>query len=117
MAEREHKRREYPVKERARAAEMTVDQAIERFSGQWVVMKLTVFDAQHQPSRGRVIYHSPSPKRASRSLAKLLTADEPSEMPYYLFAAQPRTRDGTMLARVFGSEMDEGDAGEWRWPR
>jgi hypothetical protein len=72
---------------------------IDIFKGQWVLMRVTKFDAAGWPLHGEVLAHSRSRKQISETLAKLppQTETAPSN-PYYVFRASPRTRTGPGFA-------------------
>jgi hypothetical protein len=77
---------------------MTMNEAIARFHGEWVLMKVTEYDADHWPSKGYVIAHSPKREGISEALALepprgLLPPDAP-RLRYYVFLAYPRVRSG-----------------------
>ena len=75
---------------------MTVDEAIARFRGEWILMKVTERDADYWPTKGYVIAHSRDREGISEAVAKepprkMLPPDSPRQ-PYYVFLAYPRAR-------------------------
>jgi len=75
--------------------EVSFDEAIALYYGEWVLMKITEFDEHHVPVKGFVIAHSP--KRGDVSVA--LAAEPPRVegspyQPYYAFNAFPRVHIG-----------------------
>jgi hypothetical protein len=87
MTESTEERREY-----------TCDEAIARYYGEWILMKVTGFDEYYEPARGYVITHSPHRRDTSAALAKEPRRSElPPEtppQPYYTFKAFPRVHVG-----------------------
>ncbi|MGH2534181.1 MAG: hypothetical protein ACRDJW_18085 [Thermomicrobiales bacterium] len=78
--------------------EQTFDEAIARYYGEWVLMKVTVFNQYTEPVRGFVLAYSPSRRDISEVLKKQPARSElPPEspyQPYYTFKAFPRTHVG-----------------------
>ena len=71
------------------------EQAIEQFSGEWVLMRVTAFDLAGWPCYGEIVAHTHSRKEISERLAQEARAtDQPCHTPYYVFKATPRTRSG-----------------------
>jgi hypothetical protein len=75
---------------------MTVKEAIAKFHGEWVLMKVTAYDEDHWPSEGYVIAHSPERGKISKALAlEPPRGSLPPDVPrlrYYPFLAYPRAR-------------------------
>jgi hypothetical protein len=71
--------------------EYTCDEAIARFYGEWILMKVTGFDEYHEPARGYVITHSPRRRDISDALGQEPPRSElpPGSPPYYIFKAFP----------------------------
>lgn len=77
---------------------VAVDEAIARYDGQWVLMKVTERDADQLPVKGHVLAHSTNRDEISAVLAKepppsAFLPDAPHR-PYYTFRAYPRIRSG-----------------------
>lgn len=75
--------------------ERSYEEAIALYEGEWVLMKVTVFDASHEPEWGIVIAHSPDRGAISAALRNEppRSPDAPYQ-PYYTFNAFPRLRPG-----------------------
>src|SRR5262249_50521995 len=76
---------------------MSVNEAIARFRGEWVLLKVTEYDEDYWPSRGYMIAHSPDRDAISEAIP--LRSQEPTmpdapRQPYYVFLAYPRVRSG-----------------------
>ena len=73
--------------------------AIDIYKGQWVLMRVTAFDAAGWPLHGEILAHSRRRKQISETLAELppQTETAPSNL-YYVFRASPRTRTGPGFA-------------------
>jgi hypothetical protein len=65
---------------------MTVDEARDRYPGEWVLMRVFEFDEHHHPLRGYVLRHSRSRKAISNRLAKEPPRSElPKHERFYTF--------------------------------
>jgi uncharacterized protein (DUF2336 family) len=84
--------------EQAGGVLMTVDDAIARFRGDWVLMKVTDHDDAHWPTQGYVLAHSADRAAISAALAleppRSSVAPGAATQPYYVFRAYPRLRSG-----------------------
>jgi hypothetical protein len=98
------------------------EEAIERFSGEWVLMRVTAFDLAGWPYYGAIVAHSRSRQEISERLAQEpRPADQPCHTPYYVFKATPRTRSGddfdrgaAELAAAINAKLGEHSAGRRR---
>jgi hypothetical protein len=73
--------------------------AIDRYKGQWVLMRVTKFDVAGWPLHGEVLAHSPRRKKISEALAGLPPQnDTGAYSPYYVFRASPRAHSGPGFA-------------------
>jgi hypothetical protein len=75
---------------------MSVNEAIARFRGEWVLMKVTEYDEDHWPSQGYVVAHSSDRGKISEAVRRepprgKLPPGAPRHM-YYVFLAYPRAR-------------------------
>ena len=82
--------------------EMSFDEAIALYYGEWVLMKITEHDEHFEPVRGIIIAHSPN--RGDLSVA--LAAEPPRQkgrpyQPYYTFSAFPRVHIGETFEQAF----------------
>jgi hypothetical protein len=97
------KTREVPPVE---AENLLMDEAIERYDGEWVLLRVTGRDESNSPSRGDLIGHG-GKARLKRKLIEILSQPDHLPGPYYLFLAYPRIRNGAelpaILARLDGS--------------
>ena len=75
---------------------ISVDEAVDRYLGDWVIMPVTRFDDDHIPSDGRIIGHWPPGEESDRIITKtlreLLRSPAKPGNPYYLFSARPTVR-------------------------
>jgi len=79
-------------------ADLTLDEAIARYYGEWVLMRITAFDSRQAPAKGVVLAHSPDRDVVSDVLCRQpanasLPPDAPRQ-PYYTFNASPRVHVG-----------------------
>ncbi|MGH2562665.1 MAG: hypothetical protein ACRDJH_26705 [Thermomicrobiales bacterium] len=78
--------------------EQTFDEAIARYYGEWVLMKITAFNEHAEPTRGYVLAHSPRRRDVSDVFKKVPARSElPPEspyQPYYTFKAFARVHVG-----------------------
>ena len=86
----------------AERQEIAFDEAIARYYGEWVLMKITEFNEHHEPVKGYLIAHSP--RRGD--LSEALKTEPPKVkgspyQPYYPFKAFPRTHVGETLEQAF----------------
>jgi hypothetical protein len=74
---------------------MSVYEAIARFRGEWVLMKVTEYDEDRWPSHGYVIAHSRDRDEINEAIPwrsqETILPDAPRQ-PYYVFLAYPRAR-------------------------
>ncbi len=93
-----HVEQSLPANYQADGELMTVKEAITRFYGEWVLMKVTEYDEDHWPSEGYVIAHAPEREEISKALAlEPPRGSLPPDVPrlrYYPFLAYPRVRSG-----------------------
>ena len=87
---------------------MSVNEAIARFRGEWVLMKVTEYDEDHWPSRGYVIAHSPDREEINAAIplrSQEVISPEAPRQPHYVFLAYPRARSlAEYLAMSKGEE-------------
>jgi len=103
----------------APSVEQSIDEAIVRHYGQWILMKITGFDEYHEPVKGLVLAHSDSRDEMSRVLAlqppRPSGPPEPPYAPYYTFKAFKRTRPGESVedaARRYDRLQESMKAGQ-----
>lgn len=92
---------------------MTVKEAIARFHGEWVLMKVTEYDEDHWPSEGYMIAHSPDRGDISAAVALepprgTLPPDTPRR-PYYVFLAYPRARSLAEYNAMMAAQTSKPD--------
>ncbi|HEY7036109.1 MAG TPA: hypothetical protein VH482_32550 [Thermomicrobiales bacterium] len=96
---------------------MTIDEAIARFQGEWVLMKVTAVDEHHWPSQGYVIVHSSEEQDLVEAIKRErrehdLPSDTP-RLPYYSFRAYPQVTTGPSFdtaLRQFAADLEVGRA-------
>jgi hypothetical protein len=78
--------------------DLSLDEAIALYHGEWVLMKITAFDQHRSPARGIVLAHSSSRDRISDALcnepSRAGWSPETPRQPYYTFKAFPRAHVG-----------------------
>ena len=78
--------------------ELSVDEVIARYHGEWILLLVTRFDERFNPVQGVVVAHSPDRQQVSAALRReppraALPASKPSGH-YYTFKAFPRVHVG-----------------------
>src|SRR5438874_983062 len=96
---------------------MTIDQIIQKFDGQWVLIKIAAYDEDKWPSAGYLIGHSRSDRPLWKRMTERLIAEGKPELPYYIFQARRLIRTGEEWRQRLKELNDSDDAPEWRWPR
>ena len=82
----------------------SLDEVHRRFSGHWVLLRVTEVDASQSPAGGHVVTFGSS-RKVCKALTRLLP-DRTPDTHYYLFSAGPRvTSLATMRAAIRG-EID-----------
>jgi len=91
---------------------MSVDEAVSRFTGEWVLMQVSGFDEARIPCEGVILTHSPRREDISSVLAKQPPRAElpPEAGPFYIFRATPRIRSGPEYDRALASFVTELEA-------
>ena len=83
---------------------ISVDRTIELYRGEWILMKVTEFDADRIPSCGFVLLHSHDRAEISERLAteppRSNVPDKRGSGPYYIYCANPRSRSGPEVNRA-----------------
>ncbi len=88
---------------------MTFDEAMTRYDGQWVLLRVLAEDASHTPVDVNVISAAPTQSEACAALDQLLSPGKPPRHPYYLSLAAPRIRTGEELRRVLREAEAEAE--------
>ncbi len=96
------------------ASSISVDEAMNLYTGKWILMKVTAFDQDHLPSHGEIISHGPSHSRIWKRLTKLISDSGKSSTPYYVFQACLKARTGIELQAVLEETRRTGAAAAWR---
>ena len=99
--------------------ELSFDEAIALYYGEWVLMKITEFNEHHEPVKGFLIAHSPKRGDVSVALAaEPLRVEGSPYQPYYTFNAFPRVHVGETFNQAverFASQrasVEQGRRGE-----
>ena len=96
---------------------MAFDEAMARYDGQWVLLRVLAEDARHTPTTVEVVAAAASEQQACAALDPLRTSGEPPQFPYYLALAGPRIRTGADLRRALreaATDRDERGVSGWR---
>lgn len=106
-----------PMSEHPFGELMTVTEAIDRFRGDWVLMKVTEMDDHHWPSNGYVLGHSSEEQELIEAMKRERREDEsPSNSPrspYFTFRAFPKVTSGPSFdaaLRKFAADLEVGRA-------
>jgi hypothetical protein len=96
-----------------RAEICSVDEVIERYPGEWIVMRITEYDERHLPARGVLIAHSPSRRTAQRIWGEELSRTEPGNGVLSLFDACRRITTGEELSASLAELIAGPDPVPW----
>jgi hypothetical protein len=77
---------------------VSVDEAVDLYRGEWILMRVTRFDEKREPLAGVVVAHARSHGRVFTKLSKEMEAKEP-RASYYIFLGEPRGRTGEDLRK------------------
>jgi hypothetical protein len=89
---------------------VSIDEVQSRFLGEWVLMRVTRFGEYGVPLSGKVIAHSPDREEVSKALPPRLEAPGPSDGPYYVFLAEPRSHSGPEFEQAALEALDQINA-------
>jgi hypothetical protein len=89
--------------------EMSVDDVIENYEGEWILLRITEWDEHHNPSRGAVIVHDLDNQPIWNMWAQLKDESPDSGDRYYIFQARPVIRTEEELLKFLrdGGEFME----------
>jgi hypothetical protein len=91
-------------------ADVSVEAARTQLNGQWVLLRVTRFDEHRDPTHGKVIAHSFDRDQVNRALPPRPAPPVPSDGPYYIFRAEPRSRSGPEFERAAQELIDQFNA-------
>jgi hypothetical protein len=91
---------------------VSIDQVARDYPDEWVLLKVTAFDDDHVPARGRLIAHGSNHERIWDTFAQMVSPGEKLDMPYFIFQAGQRISSGAR--RALAEAGEEGAAGAWR---
>ena len=81
------KRRRGHSADKREAEILTLDEILARYSGLWVVMRITAFDEHYWPAAGEVVGVAKSGRGASNRFRRLYDSPEDrARGPYYVFS-------------------------------
>jgi hypothetical protein len=89
---------------------VSVAEVHSRLQGEWVLMRVTRFDDTRDPTHGVVVAHSLNPEDITNALPPRPDPLAPSDGPYYVFLAEPRTRSGPELDRAALDMLEQFNA-------
>ena len=75
---------------------LAIDEIHRRYDGEYVLLHVTAFDEIDNPSRGKILCHSPDRDEVSRAVPS--ARDRPG--PLYIFYAEPRIPFGPEYVRL-----------------
>jgi hypothetical protein len=93
---------------------LTIDEAIARYYGEWILMEVTEFDERRLPHKGRVAAHSHSRRRIEAAMDRLHAFSGESGPFYYLFSGYPRAYTGEQARAALSRAAEEDVVGAWR---
>ncbi len=96
-----------------------MEQVIERYRGQWILMRVTAHDEDKWPSHGYVLAHDRSHKKLCQRWREVIEAEGPGDpdRPHYVFAADRLLRTGEDLHHALDALRERDDYDPFRWPR
>jgi hypothetical protein len=89
---------------------MSIDEVQSQLQGEWVLMTVTRFGEYGIPISGKVIAHSPDREEVSKMLPPRPEPPAPSDGPYYVFLAEPRSHSGPEFEQAALEALDQINA-------
>jgi hypothetical protein len=96
---------------------MSVDDAIARYPGEWILMAVTGSDMDGWPSQGYVLGHHPARRKMCQARSKLLATSDRPAGALYLFDGYPLLRTGEAVRQALEAARDTDAHDLVRWPR
>ncbi|HVX30182.1 MAG TPA: hypothetical protein VHA53_06850 [Nitrolancea sp.] len=72
--------------------DVSVDEVIASYEGEWILLRITEYDERHRVTRGAVIVHDPDNEKIWDMWAKLKNESPDSDDCYFIFQARPVIR-------------------------
>src|SRR5437868_1480758 len=82
------------------AQPISIDEAIARYPGEWIVLQVTGYDQNHIISHGIVLAHTSSYDEAQKIMFSLPFPPPPPGGPYYIREGYPQIRTGAELRQA-----------------
>ena len=103
----------------ADAPELSVDEVVARYLGEWILMQVTAYDDDQWPARGRILAHHSSYTKVGKAWLKALASSEPGDLRklYYVFTADRLLRTGEELDQALVGLRQQDDLDLFRWLR
>jgi hypothetical protein len=96
----------------ARNEPLSIDEVMDRYRGEWVLMRVTEHDADGWPVRGYVTVHAPKQNDMLDEMERQPTAPEHARLPLYSFLAEPELyvdpADPEALRRFIAEQLGAG---------
>ena len=99
------------------APPVSVDEVIQTYPGEWILLKITDYDESKWPSHGHVVAHSKSHARVWRRLAEVVSRYGWADLPYYVFSAYPHLKTGDEVRQALKNLQEEYTDDSFHWPR
>lgn len=93
---------------------VSIKEATASYPEQWVLMRVTDFDAHKVPQRGQVVGHWSTYKEAYKELSRSLSQSEPSSVNYQVFSGDYYGCTGADFRTALEEAARKGGAGAWR---
>lgn len=87
---------------------ITVDDACERYRGEWILMRVTGHNAKQLPGEGNVLAHEKSRDVIQEQIMAMLSAIKESGAEHYLFFGEERFYTGEEWRRWKESRTRKG---------
>lgn len=89
---------------------MTYDKANARYSGEWLIMRVTAYEADSGwPAEGYVVAHDPSEDGCWDMYNAAIAAGEPREAAIHICVAGRKLRTGAEMLAAIAAKEDELD--------
>lgn len=89
---------------------VSFDDAMTKYAGQWLLLRVSRADAQGHPTDVHVIAHGPSQDVVCRAMAEVTPQAEPPEHLYYVVEAYPHIRSGEAARRALAERAEQEPA-------
>ena len=91
---------------------MTFDEAMERFEGQWLLLRVVAVDDHRLPLDVHVVAAGPDEASVCQAFTRLVPASERPDHPYYVCEAYRHIRSGEEVRQVLSKAAESAYIGE-----